>query len=119
MIDSSAKLPSGILRGNLNQFGDFDECINVSNEYGLSGQYCLVAIKLKQSIFSNEINAYHQVKNNLTDVSYKICIFKTLVFIMSVFFSLVIVYLNFLLYTGVYVFHQLAAQMMYLLQLNQ
>lgn len=69
MIDSSAKIPSGILRGNLNQFGDFDECINAIDSNGMSGKYCLAAIQLKQSVFSDDISAYHQVKNNLTDVS--------------------------------------------------
>jgi len=70
VIDSSAKIPSGILRGNLNQYGDFDECINAIDDNGMSGQYCLVAIQLKNPIFSNYISAYHQVKNNLTDVSF-------------------------------------------------
>lgn len=63
-------MPSGILRGNLNQYGDFDECINVNDNNGMSGQYCLVAIQLKNPVFSNYISAYHQVKNNLTDVSF-------------------------------------------------
>lgn len=72
-MDSSAKIPSGILRGNLNQYGDFDECINANKADdgggGGSAKYCLAAIQLKHAIFGNEINAYHQVKNNLTDVS--------------------------------------------------
>ncbi|CAL7949192.1 unnamed protein product [Xylocopa violacea] len=29
MLDASAKVPSGLLRGNVNQFGDFDECLGV------------------------------------------------------------------------------------------
>lgn len=43
MIDASAKFPSGILNGNLNNFGDFDQCLNViaeNNEF--RGKYCLV-----------------------------------------------------------------------------
>jgi len=71
VIDSSAKMPSGILKGNLNQYGDFDECINVIVNNGMSGQYCLVAIQLKNPIFSNYISAHHQVKNNLTDVTFQ------------------------------------------------
>lgn len=71
VIDSSAKMPSGILRGNLNQYGDFDECINVHDNSGISGKYCLAAIQLKHPIFSDQISAYHQVRNNLTDVSYQ------------------------------------------------
>lgn len=71
MIDSSGKMPSGILRGNLNQFGDFDECINTVNNDGMSGKYCLASIKLQHPIFENEIYAYNQIKSNLTDVSNK------------------------------------------------
>lgn len=77
MIDSSAKMPSGILRGNLNQYGDFDECINVIDNNGMSGQYCLVAIQLKNPVFSNYISAYHQVKNNLTDPGHRLPKFST------------------------------------------
>lgn len=71
VVDSSAKIPPGILRGNLNQYGDFDECINAIDNNGMSAKYCLAAIHIEQqhSIFGNEISAYHQVKNNLTDVS--------------------------------------------------
>jgi hypothetical protein len=76
VIDSSAKLPSGILRGNLNQYGDFDECINANDNNGMAGKYCLAAIQLKQPVFSDQISAYHQVRNNLTDVSYR-CIRST------------------------------------------
>ncbi|XP_026808950.1 nose resistant to fluoxetine protein 6-like [Rhopalosiphum maidis] len=77
MMDSSAKMPSGILRGNLNQYGDFDECINAIDNNGMSGQYCLVAIQLKHPIFSNYISAYHQVKNNLTDPGHRLPKFST------------------------------------------
>ena len=47
MIDSNAKLPSGILNGNINQLGDFDQCLSVtSSENDFSGQYCLANIQL-------------------------------------------------------------------------
>lgn len=69
MIDSSAKIPSGVLRGNLNQYGDFDECINVDDGDGLTGKYCLAAAELKRPVFGKYINAYYQIQNNLTDVS--------------------------------------------------
>lgn len=45
--DASAKVPSGILSGNINQLGDFDECLNVkapNNEF--SGKYCLAYIQM-------------------------------------------------------------------------
>lgn len=47
VYDASAKLPSGLLNGNINQFGDFDECLNVHNpQDGLIGRYCLAYIQI-------------------------------------------------------------------------
>ncbi|KDR21236.1 Nose resistant to fluoxetine protein 6 [Zootermopsis nevadensis] len=50
MWDSSAKLQSGLLTGNLNSFGNFDECISVTDvqhENGnFSGQHCLTTLNL-------------------------------------------------------------------------
>ncbi|KAF7284754.1 hypothetical protein GWI33_021623 [Rhynchophorus ferrugineus] len=42
MYDASAKVPSGILRGNVNQYGDMDECLEVPKAW-----YCLVDIDLR------------------------------------------------------------------------
>ncbi|KOX77155.1 Nose resistant to fluoxetine protein 6 [Melipona quadrifasciata] len=54
--NSSAKIPSGILRGNVNQFGDFDECLGVMAHVKLNektirvqGKYCLASIDLYPS----------------------------------------------------------------------
>ncbi|XP_076231758.1 uncharacterized protein LOC143177601 [Calliopsis andreniformis] len=56
MMDSSAKIPSGLLRGNVNQFGDFDECLGVvayvklnDNTLKVQGKYCLASIDLYAS----------------------------------------------------------------------
>nr|CAD7256295.1 unnamed protein product [Timema shepardi] len=52
VYDSSAKLPSGILRGNTNQFGDFDQCLSVKGSDPstpkdlIRGQYCLASIDI-------------------------------------------------------------------------
>lgn len=47
MYDASAKLPSGLLNGNINQFGDFDQCLNVnSQQNGVIGKYCLAYIQI-------------------------------------------------------------------------
>jgi Nose resistant-to-fluoxetine protein, N-terminal domain len=47
VIDANAKLPSGVLNGNLNQLGDFDQCLNViSSNKKFKGQYCLASIQL-------------------------------------------------------------------------
>lgn len=67
MHDSTAKLTSGLLNGNINQYGDFDQCVNViSNDNEIQGNYCLAQIKptipkntpylkhLKKLLLSNE-----------------------------------------------------------------
>ena len=44
--DATAKVSAGILNGNVNQYGDFDQCINAqasNNEFG--GKYCLAFIQ--------------------------------------------------------------------------
>lgn len=47
MIDANAKLPSGILSGNINQLGDFDECLSVvARNNDFRGQYCLASAQL-------------------------------------------------------------------------
>lgn len=46
MFDANAKFPSGVLNGNINQFGDFDQCMGVaSRNSSFKGQYCLVTIQ--------------------------------------------------------------------------
>nr|XP_018902033.1 PREDICTED: nose resistant to fluoxetine protein 6-like [Bemisia tabaci] len=48
MYDASAKLPSGMLSGNVNQYGDFDECLKVESPDGaVAGQYCLSYLEIK------------------------------------------------------------------------
>lgn len=47
MHDASAKMPSGLLSGNINQLGDFDECVNAkapNDEF--SGKYCLTYVQM-------------------------------------------------------------------------
>lgn len=48
VYDASAKLPSGLLSGNLNQYGDFDECLNTfsTSEENVQGKYCLSYIQV-------------------------------------------------------------------------
>ncbi|XP_043267345.1 uncharacterized protein [Venturia canescens] len=53
MLDSSAKIPSGLLRGNINQLGDFDQCLGVSarvkvdeKTVKVQGKYCLATLDL-------------------------------------------------------------------------
>lgn len=70
MFDATAKLPSGILRGNVNQYGDFDECMEIDN-----AQYCLAEIDIqhlwgKQHMhFKNLVHSYFAIRETFDDVS--------------------------------------------------
>lgn len=47
MHDASAKLPSGILNGNVNQMGDFHQCLSVRSPDGeVQGQHCVAYLQL-------------------------------------------------------------------------
>jgi len=50
--DASAKLPPGLLNGNVNQYGDIDQCLQVrSLRQGrvIKGRYCLTTMALRLS----------------------------------------------------------------------
>jgi hypothetical protein len=48
VYDASAKVPSGILSGNINQYGNFDQCLSVNEPSNLfKGKYCLAYFQLK------------------------------------------------------------------------
>lgn len=48
MLDSSSKIPEGIMYGSISSFGNYDECIDTvgtheeSNEVYFKGQYCAI-----------------------------------------------------------------------------
>ena len=49
VYDSSAKTPSSILNGNVNQFGDFDQCLSAKltvNDDTIQGRYCLLNFQI-------------------------------------------------------------------------
>lgn len=47
VYDASAKIPSGVLSGNINQLGDFDECSNVNAPNSeFTGKYCLTYVQI-------------------------------------------------------------------------
>lgn len=82
MHDSSAKLASGILNGNINQFGDFDECLSVVEPDGhFQGQYCLVYLQPeilhaspKLASINKVATSYGVFKSEFDDVSTEICV---------------------------------------------
>lgn len=62
VYDASAKLPSGILNGNVNQFGDFDQCLNVLSKNGnFKGKHCLATVQLTLSDKEERFSALHQL----------------------------------------------------------
>lgn len=79
VYDASAKIPSGILSGNLNQMGDFDECLNVkqpNNEF--TGKYCLASIQLsvpkflpKLEVLRKLVHSNDALVSDFDDVSTK------------------------------------------------
>lgn len=76
MYDATAKVPSGLLSGNVNQFGDFDECLSVEGSEGIRGKYCLAFIQLNVDQSRPDLKHLHRLvqshylfKNNYTDVS--------------------------------------------------
>ncbi|XP_069696161.1 nose resistant to fluoxetine protein 6-like isoform X1 [Periplaneta americana] len=61
MFDSNARLPAGLLMGNLVSFGNYDECVDVvdihTDTAQFSGKYCLVTLTWINDtfIFPNEM----------------------------------------------------------------
>jgi hypothetical protein len=83
VYDSSAKLPSGILRGNVTQLGDFDQCLSVVAQENPSivGKYCLASVDVQATALnSSDTNtleravylaqAYGFIKSSYRDVSF-------------------------------------------------
>lgn len=76
MHDASAKLSSGILSGNVNQFGDFDECLSIDESDGLfQGQYCLAYVQpavpntVRLRKLHDLAQSHGMIKSNFEDVS--------------------------------------------------
>lgn len=80
--DASAKVPSGILSGNVNQFGDFDECLSVNapnDEF--SGKYCLAYVQIdvpeyfpRLKRIRKLLQSHDAFVNDFSDVSIHRCV---------------------------------------------
>lgn len=75
MYDSNAKISAGILSGNVNQFGDFDECLSSRNEEeDIGGKYCLASMQIESSdspylsAIHDLVHSHSPFKSNLKDV---------------------------------------------------
>ncbi|KZC08909.1 Nose resistant to fluoxetine protein 6 [Dufourea novaeangliae] len=89
MLDASAKVPSGLLRGNVNQLGDFDECLGVMAHVKLNnvtikvqGKYCLAYIDLYAShpdmrLPINMMQARSFIRGNMHDPGHFVPKFTT------------------------------------------
>jgi len=76
VVDATAKIPSGILSGNLNQLGDFDLCLSASGKtkFGqVLGKYFLVEVNLnfreKFKHFDDRLHAFRSMQSDINDVS--------------------------------------------------
>lgn len=78
VYDASAKIPSGILSGNVNQFGDFDSCLKVDDQkWGIKGQYCLTYVEMTLPPNANDklkyvfdlMHSHSAFRSRLEDVS--------------------------------------------------
>ncbi|VVC30375.1 Nose resistant-to-fluoxetine protein, N-terminal,Acyltransferase 3 [Cinara cedri] len=87
MYDASAKIPSGILNGNVNQFGDFDQCVNANDQtLGIRGQYCLAYMEInlpanpneKLKYLSDMIHSHSAFRSRLEDPGHRVPRFSTI-----------------------------------------
>ncbi|KAK4883163.1 hypothetical protein RN001_006482 [Aquatica leii] len=79
MYDATAKLPPGILSGNVNQFGDYDECLSLQ-----LSQYCLAEVKLdliQDELYQstkNLIHSYFPFRGTFDDPQHRIPDFSSI-----------------------------------------
>lgn len=82
--DSTAKISSGILNGNVNLFGDFDQCLNIEGPMDdLKGKYCLTYLQAsipknmpKLQHLSALMHSHSAFISEFDDVSMKLCLKK-------------------------------------------
>ncbi|XP_041972895.1 nose resistant to fluoxetine protein 6-like [Aricia agestis] len=73
MFDATAKPPSGILSGNANQYGDFDECLAVDG--AVRGKYCLASLQVTvdgHEAIDNMVHSGYFIRSNVTDMGHRL-----------------------------------------------
>lgn len=83
-MDASAKIPSGLLRGNANQLGDFDLCTEIRTKIKIKeeksvkikGKYCLANIDVTATDAELKLPVHllqgrNLLRSRLDDVSHK------------------------------------------------
>lgn len=78
MHDATAKISSGILSGNINQLGHFDQCLDVVGPN--KGKYCLAHLQPSVPDHAPYLNylkslaqSFEMIKSNFNDVSKMNC----------------------------------------------
>ncbi|KAG5684660.1 hypothetical protein PVAND_013878 [Polypedilum vanderplanki] len=88
MYDASGHFSTGILRGNVNSFGDFEECINIRNEkLKISGKHCYIETQphIEESAqylnhLKKLIQSYEIIKSRLEDPAHIFTHFSSIVY---------------------------------------
>ncbi|XP_075972637.1 drop dead [Anticarsia gemmatalis] len=76
MFDATAKPPAGILSGNGNQYGDFDECLSIDG--AVRGKYCLASLQMSFNGDDNMdeidtlVHSGHYIRSNITDMGHRV-----------------------------------------------
>lgn len=73
IFDATGKLPSGLLSGNVNQFGDFNECLSVEE-----AKYCLAEIDFNNiwavpyEQYKSFIHSHMAIRETFTDPKHRV-----------------------------------------------
>lgn len=66
MYDSSSKIGSGVLSGNINSFGDFDECLSTkTSPTGIQGKYCLAHVKIDVPADMDQLQMLKRISHSM------------------------------------------------------
>ncbi|XP_024941445.1 nose resistant to fluoxetine protein 6 isoform X2 [Cephus cinctus] len=84
VYDATAKIPSGLLNGNVNQLGDFDECVGIKGSDGIRGKYCLAYLQLDIDRSRPDLVHLHRLlhshyafRSNMSDPGHRVPRFST------------------------------------------
>jgi Nose resistant-to-fluoxetine protein, N-terminal domain len=84
--DATAKIPSGIFNGNLNQYGDYDQCLSVASKEGeFDGKYCIAYLQPRSRNGTMKdllklVQSHEFFKSNFNDVRFPGLTFRKQIF---------------------------------------
>lgn len=78
MIDSNSVLESGIMNGNVQFFGEFDQCLDLNIDQLPNGQiqYCSIQFPTSIILTKNEVFLNHFFNNNNNKIPHSFLIFN-------------------------------------------